>query len=180
MTGIIVALVFWAVVTLLTPAKVRPLISAVLLIAVAVYVTNVLKTLEQSVHVPASETQEAYDLSLEDFARLSKGSVEKDLLLLPEAELLYNKGLITHEDLSAEQLQSIKSHSQYNNIATGKSGLLIRRLPAHVEMGEVIPEAFGASVVELPYVDVNLELQLEKQVIRKIEQAIAPMDKNHL
>lgn len=187
MPGIIVAGLLWLVVTVVTPAKIRPFISSVCLLVVFAFAYFVYKngSGNDGVTVPARGKAEAFTLSWEDFDRLSQPSGLPDTLTLPglDVPLAAGRTLLTHRDFDAQTLELLKDQPDFEAFSKGRIGLTLFKVPARLKDSTVIPEHVGARFSPLPFIDVTEQLEAtqrglaDKQgVIDKIRAVIEASD----
>lgn len=178
---IILAIVAWLIVSLITPKKVRPFISLITAIVVAIFLFYILKgpPKEPTVLIPAHNGQEAYEISLKEFEALKES---------PDASALYsvenldafkkiNKQIILHSDLSPELLHSLKDHPQFQTFIQGKTGVYVKSYGAHIQGQKVIPSIEGLEFISLPYHDVNQKLKRKQLILDNIRSILSPEQK---
>lgn len=180
---IFVAVAVAIVVIIASPAKIRPFMAAISLIAAGIFSLFVLKSQhgEPMVVIPAIGDQEEYSLSLDEFKALSEGSVVNgNAVQLPEIESLVNKNkiLLTYEDLDAVQKEALKTHSDHEGISAGKKGMVLKPMKAHVKEGKLIPAGYQLEVIKLPYFNVNKKLDRKQILLDSIENIIDEGKKN--
>ena len=174
---ITIAVLMWLAVTALTPSRVRPFISIItaLTAVILLYFFSLHLAGEPKVHIPAQGKELAYELTLSQFNNLSeKDAYSETLLPLGEAEDLRQLGkeIITHDDLSPEQMKYLSSHPDFIDFVGGKKGMIIRYIPPHVEKGVLSPGSYGAELTELPYIDVNSKLKRKQAILDSIRAVV--------
>ena len=188
MAQIILLVVLLVIIIIATPAKVRPFIAFISIIAGSVLSFYIIQSSGKNgvIVIPEIEGQPGFELSIEDFTKLTSAKASQSgLVKISNIETLLekNKGILTYDDLSLLQKEELKTHALYQGLREGKMGILIRTVEPYIENGVPIEGYQAIEVIDYKaFYELNKKegiIDRKNKVLEEINNLLGP-ERNEL